>query len=206
LTFDFQKAFTRFPTICGIDEAGRGSWAGPVVAAAVSIDQSQLPLLLEIDPKDSKKLSPKKREALAEKIIANFSFGIGIVNSTIIDQSNILLATFLAMRQAISSLPQKPALLLIDGNQLIPDVTIRQTAITHGDDLVCLISAASILAKVKRDEILRNMDSDYPEYFFAKHKGYGTKLHEETLNKFGPCSIHRQSFKPIKKMLGKKTA
>ncbi len=185
----------------GIDEAGRGPLAGPVVAACVilgddfKINNKKLELV-----KDSKKLSPKRREELftiiQEEVV---DFGIGICGQETIDRINILEASFLAMKKAISALRQKPDFIILDGKFPIPNISIQQKVIKQADNTVFSVAAASILAKVTRDRIMLEMHEKYPMYEFDKHKGYGTKLHLEMLEKFGPCPIHRRSFAPVKK-------
>ena len=180
----------------GVDEAGRGPLAGPVVAAAVILPKNHTIVGLI----DSKKLTAKKREKLYNEIIKVSDYGIGIVSHRTIDKINILQATFKAMRKAILNLDQKPDKILVDG-YAIPDKTIKNEGIIGGDNLIECISAASILAKVIRDEIMVNIDKLFPEYGFAKHKGYGTKMHMESIkiNKASP--IHRKSFRPVKENL-----
>ncbi len=181
--------------ITGIDEAGRGPLAGPVVAAAVIFDKSS-ELIDGIH--DSKKLTEKRREALFPKILENASaVGIGIVDSEEIDRINILQATHKAMRQAIGRLKIRPDHLLVDGRGL-PDKIYPQTAIIGGDGLCYSIAAASIIAKVTRDRIMKEMDSVFPGYGFAQHKGYGTKQHRIAVKKLKPCPIHRLSFGGVK--------
>lgn len=184
--------------ICGVDEAGRGPLAGPVCAAAVI-----LPPGMEIPGlNDSKKLSDKKRRELfpiiKEQAIA---YGIGLADHCEIDQINILQATFLAMERALAQLSVKPELALIDGNRQ-KDFGIDSTTIVQGDSLSANIAAASVLAKVTRDDIMLEMDKEYPQYSFAIHKGYGTKAHYEALTKYGPSPIHRMTF--LKKFYGEK--
>lgn len=185
-----------FQVVCGIDEAGRGPLAGPVYAAAVV-----LPMDLEIDGlNDSKKLTEKKREVLFDIICKKaISYSIGIATEEEIDEINILNATFLAMRRAVDGLSVKPDYALIDGNQhpglLIPDETV-----VKGDGKSMSIAAASILAKVSRDRFMLDIAKKYPEYCFEKHKGYGTKLHYEMIEKHGVSPVHRRSF--LKKILG----
>lgn len=184
----------------GVDEAGRGPLAGPVVAACVvigpdfKIEAGDLELVA-----DSKKLSAKKREiifkAIREKALA---VEIGVVNHEDIDKINILQASFLAMRRAIKKLKVDPDYILLDGGFKIPKLEKPQTAIIKGDAKVWLIAAASIIAKVSRDWLMTEADKEYPQYLFAKHKGYGTKEHLEMIAKYGPCPIHRRSFAPIK--------
>ncbi|HZJ41295.1 MAG TPA: ribonuclease HII [Candidatus Saccharimonadales bacterium] len=184
----------------GLDEAGRGPLAGPVVAACVVIgpDFKIEPGDLELVT-DSKKLSAKKREiifkAIREKVLA---VEIGVVDHEDIDKINILQASFLAMRRAIKKLKVDPDYILLDGGFKIPKLIKPQTAIIKGDTKVWVIAAASIIAKVSRDWIMTEMDKEYPEYLFAKHKGYGTKEHLAMIAKHGPCPIHRRSFAPIK--------
>ena len=176
--------------ICGIDEAGRGPLCGPVVAAAVILPKDKY---IE-GVNDSKKLSPKKREKLYDDIKKEaISVGIGIVDVDIIEEINILNATKLAMIKAIKDLKIKPDYLLIDGNQLI-DIDIEKQTVVSGDAKSESIAAASIIAKVTRDRMLVNFDKLYPEYGFAKHKGYGTKIHIEAIKKYGLTPIHRKSF------------
>jgi len=179
--------------IAGVDEAGRGPLAGPVVAAAVILpkDHSIEGLI------DSKKLSAKKREKLYNEIIKVSDYGIGIISHRTIDKINILQATFKAMRNAILNLNQKPDKTLIDGYGF-PDQTIKNEGIIGGDNLIKSISAASIIAKVTRDRIMKNIDKIFPEYGFAQHKGYGTKMHMEKLNTHKASPVHRKSFGPVK--------
>ncbi len=185
-----------FKTVCGIDEAGRGPLAGPVYAAAVI-----LPIDLEIDGlNDSKKLTEKKREALFDVICEKaISYSIGIATEKEIDEINILNATFLAMRRAVDGLSVKPDYALIDGNQH-PGLSIQDETVVKGDGKSMSIAAASILAKVSRDRFMLNIAEKYPEYCFEKHKGYGTKLHYEMIEKYGVSPVHRRSF--LKKILG----
>lgn len=185
-----------FKTVCGIDEAGRGPLAGPVYAAAVI-----LPIDLEIDGlNDSKKLTEKKREALFDVICEKaISYSIGIATEKEIDEINILNATFLAMRRAVDGLSVKPDYALIDGNQH-PGLSIQDETVVKGDGKSMSIAAASILAKVSRDRFMLEIAEKYPEYCFEKHKGYGTKLHYEMIEKYGVSPVHRRSF--LKKILG----
>jgi ribonuclease HII len=183
-----------FNLICGVDEAGRGPLAGPVYAAAVILPKGQL-----IDrAKDSKKLSPKRRQTLFGTIISNaVSYGIASVAESDIDKINILNATHFAMQKAINFLSIQPDMVLIDGNSA-PKLNIPCQTIVKGDDLSLSISCASILAKVSRDDFMVKIAKKYPQYLFEKHKGYGTKAHIEAIKKYGPCEIHRRSF--IKKI------
>jgi len=178
--------------IAGVDEAGRGPLAGPVVAAAVILSDTKIEGL-----RDSKKLSAKKREVLFEEINNNaVSVGIGIVSEKEIDKINVLAATQKAMQMALGRLNQKPTLALIDGYKL-PNQVIPNKGIIKGDTKVESIMAASIIAKVTRDAIMLEYDKIFPEYGFAKHKGYGTKQHMEALNNYKATPIHRKSFKPV---------
>ena len=184
--------------VCGVDEAGRGPLAGPVCAAAVI-----LPANIEIPGlNDSKKLTDKKRRELfpiiQEKAIA---YGIAFADEKEIDEINILQATFLAMERAVSQLAIRPEHILIDGNRN-KDFGVPSTTVVHGDSLSASIAAASILAKVTRDDVMLEMAKEYPQYGFEIHKGYGTKAHYEALQKCGPCPIHRMTF--LKKLYGTK--
>ncbi len=185
--------------VAGIDEAGRGPLAGPVVASCVLIDSSfkiDNELLKEVN--DSKKLNNKKREELFDIICSEIeNVGVGICDHKTIDRINILQATFLAMKKAISDLKKKPDFIVLDGGFPIPNFSYPQEAIKKGDSKVFSIAAASILAKVTRDRIMKKAHEEYPMYGFDKHKGYGTKLHVEQIKKHGPCPIHRKSFKPV---------
>lgn len=185
-----------YAVICGIDEAGRGPLAGPVFAAAVILpDHHGIEGL-----NDSKKLSEKKRELLFDEIIKTaVSYSIAFATEQEIDEINILQATFLAMKRACDGLAVRPEFALVDGNRMPPLDVPAQTVI-KGDALSASIAAASILAKVSRDRLLYELDKLYPQYQFAKHKGYGTKLHVELLKQYGPCPIHRRTF--LKKILG----
>jgi ribonuclease HII len=188
--------------IGAIDEAGRGPLAGPVVACCIIIDSDFKisPGLKKIN--DSKKLTAKIREDLFFEIKNNFiNVGVGICDHKTIDKINISQAAFLAMKKAIGSLKQKPDFIIVDGKFPIPNISISQQAIINGDELVFSIAAASIVAKVTRDKIMEKMHEEYPQYGFNQHKGYGTKLHQEHLSRYGPCSIHRKTFAPIKKFV-----
>jgi len=264
-TFSLEKelAGQGFDFVIGVDEAGRGPLAGPVVAAAVVLKnfefrisnfESKLNDKISNDKKnteqelrttdyglqttemwdlvrDSKKLSAKQREKIFDFIHENFHVGIGLCNHETIDRINILEASFLAMKKAVTSLKREISndkfsmsnqaqnlndksfkntkyeirdtkyVILVDGNKAIPNFSMEQRAIIGGDGFVKSISAASIIAKVTRDRLMMKMHEKYPQYQFDKHKGYGTKLHMETLIQFGPCEIHRKSFAPVKKAL-----
>jgi len=176
--------------VAGVDEVGRGCLAGPVIAAAVIL-KKPIPGL-----KDSKKLSSKAREHLYELIIENSIFSFGSASPKEIDEINILQASLLAMKRAILNLSVIPGMILVDGTHK-PDIQIDAKTIIGGDSIVNEISAASIIAKVYRDNLMIKFDNDYPNFYFAKHKGYGTKLHLEAIKKHGITSIHRKTFKGV---------
>ena len=182
--------------IAGVDEAGRGPLAGPVVAAAVIIPDYFVELG-EIN--DSKKLTEKKREKLYDIIKEKCRVGIGIANEKEIDEINILNATFLAMRRALEQVDNYD-IVLVDGNHKIRKYLGKQEEIIKGDGRSLSIAAASIVAKVYRDNIMKELALKYPDYRFEKHKGYGTKLHRELLHTYGACEIHRKTF--LRKILG----
>ena len=179
--------------LCGIDEVGRGPLAGPVVAASVILPEG-----CHIEGiKDSKKLSPERREELFGKILNKaISIGLGIVEPILIDRINILQATYEAMRRAILSMRVFPEYVIVDGRP-IPGLPLPQEGIVKGDSLSISIGAASIVAKVVRDRIMEMYDLIFPQYGFARNKGYGTKEHIEALFRYGPCPIHRRSFRPV---------
>lgn len=192
-----------FELICGVDEAGRGPWAGPVCAGAVILDPGQPIEGLT----DSKKLSAKKREALVPEIKAKaLSWALGWADANEIDQLNIRQATHLAMRRALAGLSGVPTLILIDGNELPSDLPAPGRTIIKGDLTEPAISAASILAKTARDALMMEADDTYPAYGFAGHKGYGTKAHSEALTAHGPCPLHRMSFAPVRAARSKSAA
>lgn len=194
-----NKAYEQgFKVVCGVDEAGRGPLAGDVYAAAVILPKG---CVIE-GVNDSKKLSEKKREALFDKIVEQcVGYGVGTASVEEIDEINILQATFLAMRRAVDALEVKPDIALIDGNRK-PGLDIAQWDIVKGDASSANIAAASIIAKVSRDRYMKDIAKKYPQYQFEKHKGYGTKLHYEMLDKYGISDIHRKTF--LKKYLEKK--
>lgn len=198
MTYEYEKQAMEqgFKIVCGVDEAGRGPLCGPVCAAAVI-----LPVDCEIDGiNDSKKLSEKKRDALYDVITEKaIAYSVCMVDAKTIDEINILQATFLAMRTAVENLSVKPDIALIDGNGK-PGLSIEERTIVKGDAKSISIAAASILAKVSRDRYMTEADKKYPHYCFAKHKGYGTKLHYEMIEKYGICDEHRRTF--LKKILG----
>ena len=201
--------------LIGVDEAGRGPLAGPVVAGACALKNSDFlfesPMYELV--RDSKTLSEIQREKVFDFIQENFWLGVGICDHKTIDRMNILEATFLAMKKAIASLSRNlrnfskfdKKIILVDGNKIIPNFSGEQKAFINGDKFVRSISAASIIAKVTRDRIMREYDKQYPQYQFGKHKGYGTEIHMERLKKYGPCEIHRRSFRPVRETIdGKK--
>ena len=192
--FEYEKQKLGYKYICGVDEAGRGPLAGPVFAAAVI-----LPLDYEIDGiNDSKKLSEKKREQLFDEIIEHaVAYSIQSCDNKIIDEINILQATMLAMKNSVENLSIKPDMVYVDGNRL-PALNVPAEYVIKGDAKSANIAAASILAKVSRDKFMKEMDAQYPEYCFSKHKGYPTKLHYEKIREYGASNIHRISF--LKKM------
>lgn len=186
----YEKEYSQYDFICGIDEVGRGPLAGPVVAGAVVLPKGSRILYIN----DSKKLSAKKREELFDIIKEEaVSVGIGMASPERIDEINILQATYEAMRQAISMLEPQPTLLLNDAVN-IPGVPMKQVSIIKGDAKSISIGAASTIAKVTRDAMMVEYDKIYPEYDFASNKGYGSAKHIEALKKYGPCPIHRKSF------------
>ena len=199
LKYEKYYAAQGYKNIAGIDEAGRGPLAGPVVA--VALIWGEKPMIDGI--KDSKKISEKKRKILYKEIIDNAKdIGLGVVHETQIDEINILQSTYLAMRKAIGKLSTKPDLLLIDGNRA--DIKhIKQKNIIKGDSLSYTIGCASIIAKVTRDKLMIEYANIFPEYNFDKHKGYGTKFHLEMIKKYKSTPIHRKSFKPISQYLPK---
>ena len=197
--YEIKAGKKGYRLIAGVDEAGRGPLAGPVVAAAVVLPADAF--LQGLD--DSKKLSPAKREELFPKIQTQaIAYGVAVVSPEVIDEINILQAALLAMKQAVEMFPSDPDLLLIDGNQKI-DSSIEQWAIVKGDAKSFSISAASVLAKVTRDHIMEDYHHLYPQYGFARHKGYGTKLHRDLIAKHGPCPIHRSTFKGVAEYLNR---
>ena len=185
-----EVLFKGFKFVCGVDEAGRGPLAGPVVAGAVILPKDDDILYLN----DSKQLSAAKRDELFDIIKEKaLSYGIGIVSHDRIDEINILQATYEAMRSAINQLDPKPDILLNDA-VTIPLVDITQVPIIKGDAKSVSIAAASIIAKVTRDRLMEEYAKEYPQYGFEKHKGYGSKEHIEAIKKYGPCEIHRKTF------------
>lgn len=229
--FELEKKMLEkgFDFVIGIDEAGRGPLAGPVVACATTVRNSQF-LISNFqqnpnDPmnkllglvRDSKKLSAKQREKVFDFISENFHVGVGICDHETVDRMNILEASFLAMKKAVSELFREISkkqetiikqnmkfIILVDGNKKIPNFSVEQLAVIGGDKIVKSISAASIIAKVTRDRIMLEMHGKYPQYGFDKHKGYGTKFHMEKIFEHGPSEIHRQSFEPMASLAKRK--
>ena len=197
--FDYDAELRReYPVICGVDEAGRGPLAGDVYAAAVILNDSVLINYLN----DSKKISEKRRELLYDEVIEKAdAYCVATASVEEIDELNILQATMLAMKRAVSGLGVHPDLALIDGNRL-PELECESRFVIHGDAVSASIAAASILAKVSRDRYMRELDSKYPQYCFSQHKGYGTKLHYEKLEEFGISDVHRKTF--LKKLYDEK--
>ncbi|MBN2538612.1 MAG: ribonuclease HII [Deltaproteobacteria bacterium] len=189
--FELRARFQGFDAIAGVDEAGRGPLAGPVLAAAVIFPSGYT----NGEIRDSKKLTPLKREALY-KIIRDdaISIGLGAIEASTIDRINILQATLAAMKTAVLNLSTQPDYLLIDGINNI-DIPIPQETIIKGDSLSVSVAAASIIAKVSRDQLMDRYHVSYPQYNFLKNKGYGTKEHREAVKKYGRCKIHRRSFR-----------
>ncbi|MCK9379358.1 MAG: ribonuclease HII [Candidatus Moranbacteria bacterium] len=236
-TFDLEKELLGkgYGFVIGVDEAGRGPLAGPVVACAATLKNNESGIknqeLKEWDlVRDSKKLSAGQREKAFDFVLENFHVGIGICDHETIDRINILEASFLAMKKALTNLIKSSNfqfsisnfqsisnnqisndlknekqllkyIILVDGNKKIPNFSGEQLAVVGGDKIVKSISAASIIAKVTRDRMMLEAHKKYPEYHFDKHKGYGTKIHMESLKQYGPCEIHRKSFAPVKMAL-----
>lgn len=201
-TFELEATFSGL--VCGIDEVGRGPWAGPVVAASfIFLDPPSLSRDLQENVKDSKKLSPSKREELYHKLVTltASSHGIGLASVEEIDEMNILRATFLAMERSVNALPQRPHTCLIDGKYVpsFPDMATH--AVIKGDDVSLSIAAASIIAKVTRDRLMVDLAKQYPMYNWQKNAGYGTAEHQKALSLYGVSPHHRKSFAPIRKLL-----
>lgn len=186
----YEREYAGWGAVCGIDEAGRGPLAGPVVAGAVILPKDEKILYVN----DSKKLSEKKREMLYDEIMSRaLAVGVGVVGPERIDEINILQATYEAMRMAVAQLKVQPDILLNDA-VTIPDLKVHQVPIVKGDAKSVSIAAASIIAKVTRDRLMREYGQVFPEYEFASNKGYGTKSHIEALKTYGPTPIHRRTF------------
>jgi len=182
--------------VCGVDEVGRGPWAGPVVTAAVILDPDNIPAGLN----DSKKLSAKKRETLYPLIMDSAHVGVGMASEQEVDRHNILQATFLAMQRAVENLPVRPNHALVDGNR-IPPLSCPASPVIKGDSRSLSIAAASIIAKVKRDFLMRKLAEIYPEYGWERNAGYGTHQHIQALKLVGPSRFHRISFAPIRNLI-----
>lgn len=183
--------------VCGIDEVGRGPWAGPVVAAAVILDVAAIPEGLD----DSKRLTAAKREMLYDALILRARFGVGIATVAEIDEINILRASFLAMRRALDALDGPPAVALIDGKHLPPDLPCEGRAVIGGDGLALSIAAASVIAKVTRDRMMVALAGEFPGYGWENNMGYGTRAHQDGLARLGVTPHHRRTFRPIHNML-----
>lgn len=198
-TFELEAAEHQlgFRPIAGVDEAGRGPWAGPVVAAAVILDPDRIPANIDY----SKALDEESRAYLFNRIMKVAIVGVGIAEVDRIDRDNILAATLWAMAQAIGQLGDAPKLVLVDGNKA-PRVAMTTRTIIKGDAKCLSIAAASIVAKVTRDRIMTQMARDYPGYGFERHKGYGTPEHQAAIHKLGVSPLHRRSFKPVQLALG----
>ena len=198
LRYQEQPVYSAYRHIAGIDEAGRGPWAGPVVAAAVILPHGYRNELID----DSKKLTPHTREMLFDVIRKDaLAIGVALVDAEMIDKINILQATKRAMRIALDSLAVKPDFVMLDAVTL-PDLALPQEGIVHGDALALPIAAASIIAKVTRDRLMLELHRQYPAYRFDLHKGYGTALHLRALRMHGPIiGVHRLSYRPIKELL-----
>lgn len=196
--FAFEQSVRKrgFNAIAGIDEVGRGPWAGPVVAAAVVLDLIKVPTGLN----DSKKLKEADREHLFEQLQKNAHVGVGVGSVTYIDENNILKATFHAMSEALANLQIQADYALVDGNRS-PQLPCPHETVVKGDGRSLSIAAASIIAKVTRDRLMVGLADQFPVYGFERHKGYGTKQHQDALARSGPCAHHRSSFAPIKALL-----
>ncbi|MFN4169608.1 MAG: ribonuclease HII [Pannonibacter phragmitetus] len=179
--------------LCGVDEAGRGPWAGPVVTAAVILDYSNLPVGLN----DSKKLTESRRNALYDEICATAFVSVASSSAATIDRMNIRAATLDAMRRAVAGLSRKAGYVLVDGRDVPPELGVDGQALIKGDGRCLAIAAASIVAKVTRDRMMERADGLFPGYGFAVHKGYGVPAHAAALTVLGPCPLHRMSFRPV---------
>lgn len=193
--YQLESSYRGLRHICGVDEAGRGPWAGPVVAAAVMFYESTA---IPSGINDSKKLTATQREALCTHIHQQAIVGIGVAGVEEIDQLNIWGATSLAMRRALLAMPQWPELALIDGNLMPQHLLCEARCVVKGDAISASIAAASIIAKVTRDRLMQALAQTYPMYGFDRHVGYGTPQHQHALDMHGPCPAHRQNFAPIR--------
>ena len=203
-TLDHEQILQRagHALVAGIDEAGRGAWAGPVVAAAVIVEPAKADRLDGVN--DSKQLSARQRATLYQIIVDNCrAFGVGYGTVEEIDSIGILPATRLAMMRAVEALSPQPEALIIDAVRL-PQVALPQSVFFFADSISLSVAAASIIAKVTRDRLMIDLDAQYPNYGFARHKGYGTAIHQDALQSIGPSKIHRQSFKPISLLLAER--
>lgn len=201
LSIPFKDLLNTHGVVAGVDEAGRGPLAGPVFAAAVVVTREQLAALQKLPLRDSKKLTPKKREDLYERITSTLTFASSMCSVATIDQINILQATFLAMKKSLEALKEKPNLVIVDGIHQISRLSLPQIALARADETVPLVSAASIIAKVRRDRLMTELARIYPHYEFDRHKGYGTAVHLKLLKQYGPCPLHRTSFAPIRELM-----
>ena len=186
--------------VAGVDEAGRGPWAGPVVAAAVVLDAGGLPPQVRAAITDSKLLAAERRAALQPAILASADTAVGIASVAEIDSMNILQATLLAMRRAVARLAHGPDLVLVDGNRA-PRLPCSVRTVVGGDRRSLSVAAASIVAKVERDRLMARLASDHPGYGWERNAGYGTSEHQAALARLGPCEHHRRSFRPIRELL-----
>lgn len=201
--YEVELSYRGLRHVCGVDEAGRGPWAGPVVAAAVMFDHAA-PIPPGIN--DSKKLTHTQRESLFAHIHQRAVVGVGVAQVEEIDRLNIWGATALAMRRAVLAMPQWPELALVDGKLTPPHLLCEARPIVKGDAVSYSIAAASIIAKVTRDRLMRELAASYPAYGFETHAGYGTPQHQRALAEHGPCPAHRHSFAPIKTLLTREAA
>lgn len=200
LTFEYDAFAKGLSPVAGVDEAGRGPWAGPVVAGAAILDPETLPDSLRHGLDDSKKLKADRRETLFVTLQQHATIGVGIAEVGEIDSLNILQATMLAMTRAVEDLGVKPGMVLVDGNRL-PRLPCPGEALVKGDGRSLSIAAASIVAKVSRDKIMAELAEDHPGYGWDRNAGYGTKQHQQALAEFGVTEHHRRSFKPIRAIL-----
>ena len=183
----------------GVDEAGRGAWAGPVVAACAVLDPGSVSRWGHVlrEAKDSKQVAPEKRRAMASELkLVLAAWAVAEVDNVAIDRENILEATLSAMRQAVRACAVRPRILLVDGNRA-PRSGVPERLVVDGDALSCAVACASILAKAHRDALMEGLEADHPGYGFQRHKGYGTPLHKDSLARLGPCAIHRLSYAPV---------
>jgi len=183
----------------GVDEAGRGAWAGPVVAACAVLDPAAVQRWGHVlrGARDSKKLSPERREALASELkLVLPAWSVAVIDNLTIDRENILQATLESMRQAVSSLELRPRMLFVDGDRA-PRTGLPERLLVEGDAISCAVACASILAKTHRDGLMRDLEDEFPGYGFARHKGYGTPEHQRALREHGACAIHRLSYAPV---------